>query len=538
MSTLISQAEACFHAGRLDDAAALCRKVLTSNPKDTAALHLLGIVRWRQGDAKDAVEHLRKAAARSPASADIQTLLGVILQEGHDAEKAVRHFQRAFEIDPTRPAHMSNYGYTLALLGRDLDRAETLLRRAAAAEPRNAAFRRNLAHLLERADRPAEALVEAEAALAVDPSFPEALITATLVLRRLGRLPEVLPHFDRAQRAAPHDAEVHWNRALVHLLLGDLPRGWQGAEWRFQAHQVAASVYPQPRWDGSAAPHATLLVHHEQGFGDTLQFIRYVPRLRERVGRVVFVAQRPLVRLLEGFDGIDELVEGRTDRPVAVHADLQVSLLSLPGIFQTTLENIPATIPYLQARERWTLPEGCRVGLAWEGSAEHKANRARSCQLMDFAPLADIPGVTFYSLQLGAAGRQAPPPGMRLIDWTARLHDFADTAGLVANLDLVIAVDTAVVHLAGALGVPTWSLHAFHGDWRWLLERDDSPWYPGMRLFRQPKPGDWASVMRQVAEALLCRVPESAPQRGRQDAGESPRSGRQNADGAALPLLA
>lgn len=497
MSRALDEAQALFHQGRLTDAADLCRKVIRSNPKEAAALHLLGIVRWKQGEPREGVDLLRKAAARLPMSADIQTLLGVIHQELGEPEKALRHFERAYQTAPQHPAHAANLGYTLALTAGDAERAEQLLRRAVAAVPNNAQFHRNLAHLLDLGDRPAEAEREAAAALALDPAFPEACITMTRVLRRQGRLREALAVHERAVAAAPQDAEAHWNKALVHLLLGEFEEGWREAEWRFRAYNVISSVYPQPVWDGTPAPDRSLLVHHEQGFGDTIQLVRLLPLLKGRVGRVAFVAQAPLARLLEGLPGIDELVVGRTDRPVDVAADLQIPLLSLAGILGITLETIPARVPYLAAPP-WSGPPldapGLKVGLAWQGSTLHRNDRARSCRIEDLAPLFAVDGVSFYSLQYG---QPAPPPLLGL-----DLHDFADTAALMARLDLVIAVDTAVIHLAGALGRPVWSLHAFHADWRWLLDRDDSPWYPTMRLFRQERPGDWAGVMARVAAAL------------------------------------
>ncbi len=265
----------------------------------------------------------------------------------------------------------------------------------------------------------------------------------------------------------------------------------------------------QRQWDGSSLEGRSLLLHAEQGFGDALQFIRYLPRVAQRGGRIILGCQPELQRLFQTIaDGCQIVVRGQ-----ALPAfDLYCPLLSLPRVFGTTLASIPNLIPYLRADAgeagKWQqrLAEHCsmvKVGLAWAGSPAHKNDRNRSMKLARLAPLGRTPGVRFFSLQKGeAAAESKTPPGLELVDWTQELKDFADTAGLIENLDLVIAVDTAVAHLAGAMGKPVWTLLPSNSDWRWMLEREDSPWYPTMRLFRQTSWGDWDSVVARVAEAL------------------------------------
>jgi hypothetical protein len=255
------------------------------------------------------------------------------------------------------------------------------------------------------------------------------------------------------------------------------------------------------------------LLHSEQGFGDTIQFIRYAPLLARQGARVVVECQPELRSLLRGVEGVQHLLaQGEPLPPFDLHAPL----LSLPLAFGTRLGSIPAQVPYLKAdpalAEAWrgkVAGDGRRlkIGLAWAGSPARKGDRQRSVSLSALAPLAAVKGADFYSLQKGPAAEQAknPPPEMRLMDLTAELKDFADTAALIASLDLVISVDTAVAHLAGAMARPVWTLLEFVPAWRWLLDREDSPWYPTMRLFRQPSRGDWGSVVRRVAEALAAR---------------------------------
>ncbi|MGD0390626.1 MAG: glycosyltransferase family 9 protein [Tepidisphaeraceae bacterium] len=255
----------------------------------------------------------------------------------------------------------------------------------------------------------------------------------------------------------------------------------------------------------------TLLLHAEQGVGDAIQFIRYLPLVAQRGGKIIIECQTELQRLFQTTAGRCQIVARGQPLPAF---DLHCPLLSLPRVFGTSLANVPNIVPYLHADAedagKWQhrLAEHAsivKVGLAWAGSPAHKNDRNRSIKLAGLAPLGQISGARFFSLQKGEAAAEAktPPPGMQFVDWTEDLKDFADTAALIANLDLVIAVDTAVAHLAGAMNKPVWTLLPYVPDWRWLLQRHDSPWYPSMRLFRQPRIGDWDSVFAQVADALF-----------------------------------
>jgi hypothetical protein len=264
-----------------------------------------------------------------------------------------------------------------------------------------------------------------------------------------------------------------------------------------------------PRWNGEPLAGRSVFIWCEQGFGDSIQFVRYIKKIKQNGAETFFECPPKLQRLLlRGVEGADHIVTSDQN----VGCDYHVPLLSLPGIFSTTLESIPADIPYLypdQAssshwKERLAPDQGFRAGLVWAGNPDHKNDLLRSLPLTTYAPLATLPRVSLYSLQKGPAATQAksPPSGLRLADYTDELEDFADTAALIMNLDLVITVDTSVAHLAGALGRPVWTLLHADPDWRWLLNREDSPWYPTMRLFRQPVLGDWDPVIRRVAAEL------------------------------------
>jgi hypothetical protein len=298
--------------------------------------------------------------------------------------------------------------------------------------------------------------------------------------------------------------------------LGDFERGWRGFEWRWKSRLgPEGRDLPGLPWLGdSSTSSKTILVHAEQGLGDSIQFCRYVPMLAA-IATVVLDVPRPLLRLLAGLEGVTRIV---TDDDPPPRFDAWIPMMSLPLAFRTTLETVPAAIPYLHAdpertagwRRRLAALPGWKVGLVWAGSPFSQQPRAqamdrrRSVTLRHYAPLASVPGLCLISLQKGDTAAQArtPPDGMVLHDWTKELDDYADTAALVEALDLIISVDTSVVHLAGALGKPVWVLNRYDQCWRWLRGRTDTPWYPTARLFRQQSPGDWSGVIREVVEAL------------------------------------
>ena len=294
------------------------------------------------------------------------------------------------------------------------------------------------------------------------------------------------------------------------LLQGRYAEGWQEYEWRWRKSDFTSPCRHTdiPLWDGSPLLGRTILLHAEQGFGDAIQFARYAPLVAQRGGTVVVECHPQLVQLIQTIDGIQTVVPFGAPLPPF---NCQAPLLSLPRIFETTLQSIPSRCPYMAVRDeylkKWaalisTHSASLRVGLVWAGKSY--PDPLRSCRLAELAPLALLHNVTFYSLQLGAGSEQAasPPSGMTLIDLTDQIHDFANTAALIDQLDLVIGIDTAVAHLAGALGKPVLLLLPFAPDWRWLLHRSDSPWYPTMRIFRQKQPGDWSDAILNVQAAL------------------------------------
>lgn len=412
--------------------------------------------------------------------------------------------------------------------------AEATFRRAIALEPENGRAHHALGLALHALQRYGEAVEAHERAVALAPRVPEAHHEFGRALLRLNRAAEAAEAAGRAVQLDPARPEPHGLLARALLVSGDFKRGWAEYEWRWKcAGMDPRRAMSVPQWTGGEkVAGRTILLHHEQGFGDTIQFSRYAPLIAQRGADVIVQVPRNLTGLMKRLPGGPDVISTDDPTPAGVH--LHAPLMSLPLAFNTTLRSIPATVPYLsaapQAAAVWSgrvkeaetlLPAASapssapsraatgapalRVGIAWAGRPTHADDRLRSIPLAALAPLsAAAAGAAFYSLQKGAAAAEArtPPAGMRLIDFSDRLFDFSDAAALIANLDLVITVDTAVAHLAGAMGRRVWVLLPFSPDFRWLLDRPDSPWYPTMRLFRQPAQGQWRPAIEAVATEL------------------------------------
>ncbi len=459
------------------------------------------------GKPDTAISLYRRVVARAPALAEAHNNLANLLLAAHRHQEALAGYDAALAARPGYVEALANRGMALKPMDR-LDEAEAALRQAVALRPDLAGTHNALGTTLAAQGRLAAALASLASAAGLAPGDAMIAVNTGLVLAGLNRLPEAIASHRRAIALAPDLPDAHLALAEALLQDGQLREGWREYEWRWHSPAAHRRAFTQPRWDRSSPAGGTVLLHAEQGLGDTLQFCRYVP-LVARHARVVLEAPAPLLRLLGGLEGVAELVA--TGDPLPAF-DRQCPLLSLPLAFGTRLSGIPAETPYLQPlasdaarwRARLAALPGRRVGLCWAGNAalaDIRANpidRRRSLPEGALAPLADLPGISFVSLQKGAA----PPPGLVLHDWTAELHDFADTAALLAGLDLVISVDTAVAHLAGSLGQPVWLLNRHDSEWRWLLGREDSPWYPSLRQFRQAAYGDWTAPLAAVRDAL------------------------------------
>jgi len=431
-----------------------------------------------------------------------------LLQAGNAGEALVC-FQAARDIDPSNSTLCLYTGAALHDLGR-YSEAIDCYQNALLTAPNMGEIHNNLGNSLMAIGRFAEAADSFARSAELLSSSPVPLTACATALQALGKVAEAEDVCRRALMLDPAFAAAHWNLALNLLLQGRYEEGWLEYEWRWRKTDFTSPSRHTdvPLWDGSPLQGRTIVLHAEQGFGDTIQFARYAALVSQRGGSVVIECHPQLVRLMQSVEGVQAAVPfGASLSPFSC----QAPLLSLPRIFGTTLQTIPSRCPYLflcpEYQDKWTSlltahPAMLRVGLVWAGKSF--PDPLRSCRLTDLAPLADIDNILFFSLQMGAESEQVgtSPSGMRLIDLTKQIHDFADTAALINQLDLVISIDTAVAHLAGALGKPVYLMLPFAPDWRWLLGCNDSPWYPSMRIFRQKKAGEWEGVTKQIYTAL------------------------------------
>jgi Flp pilus assembly protein TadD len=500
-------------SGDIQQAQTQYQRILQVEPGQPEALHGLGVIAFHFEKYEIAGNLIGKAIENKPNVPQFHYNLGLVFIALKMQEKAIQSFENAIKLKPGYADAYYNLAFALKEQ-RQFENAVKNFKIAIQLAPDDAYAHYNLGNTYEALDRYEAAVASYNSAIRIMPNFTDVRNNLAVVLKELGRFDEAISHFREALRLQPDCAEAHWNLALALLVKGQFEEGWKEHEWRFRRGKKS-TIYPYdfriPLWDGSSFTGKRLFVHLEQGFGDTLQFIRYLPMVKALGGTVIFETLRPLLGILNGFPGIDKLVEISPERSHAEGCDYYVPIMSLPMLFSTDIPTIPSNIPYIFADptkvEQWKNrinKEGYKIGVVWAGKPGHGNDKNRSCALEHFLTLARIPGVAMYGLQKGDAARQAENPAdmKGIVNFDRELKDFSETAAAIENLDLVISVDTALVHLAGAMGKPVWTLLPYAPDWRWLLEREDSPWYPTMRLFRQPVRGDWGAVFDKIKDEL------------------------------------
>jgi Flp pilus assembly protein TadD len=486
-TTYLHQGTDLLRTGRYAEAEFYLRESLRTRPDDPDALNNLGTAVWQQGRLAEADSIYQRAYALRPDDYAIVNNLGNSLWEQHRLKEAAEYYKRALELKPDSPETWTNLGVLLTDLARFDEAIECI-----------------------------------QKSLRLKPDSHEAIANLGATLARIGKWDEAMEHYDQALRLQYYYAEAHRCRALVFLADGDYARGWPEYEWRLRCRKHVGSRPNCPRWAGEELQGRSILVHAEQGLGDTLMFLRFPAELKKRGAFVAIACQAPLVRLLCQCPFIDAATDGSTPLPPL---ELHAPLLSLPLIMGVTLENIPTEIPYVSADaatiERWRpvvqralgRDGSCScftIGIAWQGNPLHRVDLCRSFPLAELAPLAAIPGVRLLSLQKddgldqlrALEGRFAVAELTHPASGAEDQRDFLDTAAVISQLDLVITPDSAVAHLAASMGSRVWVALPSVAEWRWLKDREDSPWYPTMRLFRQTSPGDWAGVFARMAEVL------------------------------------
>jgi tetratricopeptide (TPR) repeat protein len=549
---LVNRGQCLIRLNRRDEALASFDQALAYQPRHAAALKERGhILRDRKQPADalrcyeqalaiapdDAVTHANRglvlrdlkrfdeafaaydrALSLKPDYVEVVVARGNVFYEMQSYDQALKEYERALDIRPDFAFGFNNRGNALNAMGRH-EEALASFENALKLKPDYTEAHNNRGNALLDLNRPMEALADYESAMEHKP-LAFALVNRGSALRYLDRVDEALESFDRAIALEPELAEAHWNKALLCLSLGDFKQGWPGYEWRWRgATDLKPRDFTQPQWRGEDLAGKTILLHAEQGFGDSIQFVRYLPMVAGKGAKIILELPDSLVPLIEKTDGVIGMFRRGEMLP---EFDVHCPLMSLALAFDTTLETIPARVPYLRAppdraeqwRARFSHMGRPRVGLVWSGKPSHKNDHNRSIPLSSLEALTAVAGAKFVSLQ-----REYRESDLQVLDRLpilridGALTDFAETAAAIDELDLVIAVDTAVAHLAGAMGKPLWLLLSHIQDWRWLCRRTDSPWYPSARLFRQPQIGEWDSVIARVASELaeFAKTCDTAP---------------------------
>jgi tetratricopeptide (TPR) repeat protein len=507
-----------LRAGDLQQAAEIYREILELDHRNPEAYLRLGEISHEAGDIAGATELFERAVEFGPGEARYHYPLGSVLESSGQLARAAACYRTTLAIDPDHAAAHNNLGRILQHLGEMAAYSGTdaagLSRVGSsdgeAPETRSPEEIRQLGR--QWMD---EAVGHFRAAARIAPGFAFAELNLGFCLAGKQRFVEALEHYHRAIAIDPDLAEAHFNSALALLAQGKFAEAWPEYEWRWRRSDVPPRPrFDRPEWDGSSCDQQTLLLYTEQGFGDSIQFARYVPLLASRGAKVVVQTHPALRELLRTLNGVSDVVAHGDSLPAF---DRHFPLLSVPHALGTTLDHIPAEVPYLASSadlaEKWrarlaaldgTAGRARKVGLVWASEPRNRIAPMKSVTLDQFEPLRSVADTQFYSLQTGDAARQARDPSapIAVADLADGITSFADTAAIIANLDLVISIDTAVAHLAGAMGKPVWTLLQYAPDWRWYPLGEKSLWYPTMRLFRQPAPADWSSVLAQVAEEL------------------------------------
>ncbi|MGB6348938.1 MAG: tetratricopeptide repeat protein [Pseudolabrys sp.] len=508
-SALTNRGAVLFDLKRYNDALVSYDRALALRPDDVGALYNRAGTLHALNRYDEAIAGYDRAIVLRPDLAEAYANRGNTLNELGLFDQALENFDRAIALRPRLVEAFSNRGNALNKLKR-FDEALASYDRAIALHPGHAGAHYNRGTTLLDLKRYDEALTCFDRAIALQPNYPQAFSNRGAALYELMRHAEALDNYDRAIALQPDYPEAHWNAASLRLLTGNFTRGWAEYEWRwkYEAMAVAKRSLAQPLWRGEAIEGRTILLHSEQGLGDAIQFCRYAPLVAARGGQVILEVDSRLRDLMFSLVGVVQVVSAGETLP---GFDLHCPLLSLPLAFGTQVETVPAKIPYLHAaqkkRAKWDSRLGdrrrYRVGIAWSGNPDHKRDQMRSISLDAFVPLLEC-GATIVSVQKDIRPADAAVLGTHpdIHQFGNELADFSDTAALLSSLDLVISVDTSIAHLAGALGRPVWILLPYLPDWRWLLDRDTSPWYPTARLFRQDETRDWNGVIAAVGGAL------------------------------------
>jgi tetratricopeptide (TPR) repeat protein len=505
-----------YQAGNLQQAENLYKEILENQPDNIDALYFLGVILQHKKDYDSAISSYRKTLHLNPHNPDVYYNLGLIFQDKAEADEAIKCYRQAIKLKP----NFADVYYNLGLIFQDNAEADNAIANYKIFlqfNSKDADAYLNLGHAYQMKGQLDEAITYFQKAIQFNTDLPEAYCNLGSAFRDKVQPEVAIPYYQKAIQLYPDFADAHWGLARSLLLAGNFNQGWKEYEWRWKSTDYLKYScfhrpvnFTQPILNGSDIAGHTVLIYAEQGLGDEIQFVRYAPLVAQHGAKVIIECHKELSTLLQPIESVKHVIVQGEPLP---DFDVQCPLLTLPLVFNTTLENIPAKVPYIFVnpvlRQGWKDKiqqdnSKMKVGLVWNGNPKNKNDMNRSIPFSKISQFIHCSDITFYSLQKGNAAEQSRnrPLGMKLVDLSEEINNFSDTAAIIENLDLTISVDTSVAHLAGALGKPIWTLIPFAPDWRWMLNREDSPWYPTMRLFRQLSPGDWESVIFRVKDEL------------------------------------
>lgn len=514
--SLVSAANILLNQKKITKAIGYYYQALAINPSCGQAHCNLGECYIQLNNNSQAIKHFNDALNVNSHYAQAHIQLGIVYEEQSNHTKALTHYQEAITLQPDNADVHLRLGKILKKLDR-LDQAATHYRHALTLKPKDLNTLIELGNLHNMLDQCQEALQCYIQALEINPNLYTVMYNFGLTLKKLGHIDEAIAVYKKVIEQKPDYTHANFSLALSYLTLGDFKHGWPAYEWRWSTYNEQPKKFDSPVWDGSNLKNKTILLYAEQGFGDTFQFIRYAKLLKQQGACVIFQTQNALATLLTNCPYIDTII--KRGQPVPA-SDFHLALMSLPYAFKTTIDTTPADIPYIYPNEKlvqhWcnklAHDKNIKIGICWQGNAQYTTQALRhavaskSFHVKYFEPLSTIPGISLYSLQKINSTDDLQNIKFAVHDFGTDFDTshgrFMDTAAVIKNLDLVLTVDTSIGHLAGALGIPVWVLLPKPADWRWMLKRNDSPWYPSMRLFRQKKCGNWTEVMQEVCTAL------------------------------------
>lgn len=516
--TFFNLANEQFKKGNSEDAIINYKKSVELNPSCQQAWLNFGLVYTQQNKHDEAVKCFEKAVALDANYVKAHIYAGSAYQNLSQSDKALTHLSKAIELQPSNHDAFINIGRIYSQ-NNDFEKAIFHFNQAAKLKPKDANILLELANTMNMCNQIEESLALYYKILELIPGNSSILYNIAYTLKKLGRIEQAMPFYQKVLEQEPTHSEAHFSLGLAYLTIGDFEHGWPEYEWRWKRNNNEPRSLSKPMWDGSYLDGKTILLHAEQGLGDTYQFIRYAQLVKERGGKIIAAVQPALIQILSLCPYLDKVVSLFDNLPAY---DTQIPIVSLPYIFKTRLETIPHQIPYLFADqklvEKWNVKlstdRKLKIGLCWQGNSNYSTHFLRtvvaqkSIQLTNLLPLLTLTEISTYNLQKMTGEEQLKniPADVNLHSFDADFDNahgrFMDTAAVIKNLDLMITVDTSMAHLAGGLGIPVWVMMPEPADWRWMLNRSDTPWYPNMRIFRQPKPGDWNSVVQTIVQEL------------------------------------